>query len=302
MNTDQIPYFATINHFLTAIQASHRTANDALFCLRVEDTFPHTVDVMPPFRKGFYFISFITDTGDTQIGYDDRQVSNLQTYLVFQSPGHLFSWHRDRTVRGYLIYFTKEAFQFFRPDFDDEFPFFNVLHTNFFNLQQDHFARFAPLLDEVFAAYRRWPLPTDPPIAALKLLAVLYECRAFVADLNRYEQRFSTPEQRTLKRFRELVGNFYLDKRTVEDYADLLNITPQYLSGLVKTATGQRPLHIISQKLVDEAKILLRYTANDISEVAYQLNFSDPANFGRFFKKHTQKTPLEYRRETALQN
>lgn len=297
MPPSQIPYFEKINAFLTAIQSRHRTDNELFFCLRLEDTFPHTVDVMPPFRKGFYFISLVTDTGDTQIGYDSSRASNLSSFLVFQSPGHVYSWHRARSVKGYLIYFRKECFQFFRPDFDETFPFFNALHTNFFSIRQDHYDTFAPLLDEVFAAYKRYPLATHPPVAALKLLAVLYQFNTFVADLNTYEQHFSTPEQRMVKRFSQLVTNYYLDKRTVEEYAELLNVTPHHLSESVKAVTSQSALQLINQKLLDEAKILLRYTAGDVSEVAYQLNFSDPANFGRFFKKHTNQTPLEYRRQ-----
>ena len=199
MATGNIPYFETINAFLDAIGSRHRTRNDALFCLRLEDTFPDTVDVMPPFRKGFYFLSLITDSGTTQIGYDNTRVGDLGTFLVFQSPGHVYSWHRDRTARGYLIYFRKECFNFFRPDFEEEFPFFNVLQTNFFTLRPDHFPTFAPLLEEVFAAYQRFPLATQPPVAALKLLAVLYQLNVFVAHLNQYEQRFVTPEQRLFR-------------------------------------------------------------------------------------------------------
>ncbi len=296
MNPSPIPYFATINEFLAGINSKHRTTNDNLFCLRLEDTFPDTVDVMPPFRKGFYFISLVTDTGDTQIGYDAMRVGNLNAFLVFQSPGHVFSWHRDRSVRGYLVYFKKECFQFFRPDFDVEFPFFDLLYTNFFAIRPYHFHTFAPLLEDVFAAYERFPQPGQPPIAALKLLSVLYQFRMFVADINQYEQRFVTPEKRLFGRYVQLVNNYYLDKRTVEEYAELLSVTPQHLSESVKLAANHNALHVINQKLLTEAKIMLRYTASDIAGVAYGLNFSDPANFGRFFKKLTGQTPLDYRR------
>lgn len=299
MPSPQIPFFETINEFLAAIQSRHRTSNDALFCLRLEDTFPHTVDVMPPFRKGFYFLSLVTDTGETRIGYDGESAPRSPAFLVFQSPGHVYSWHRDRDVKGYLIYFRKECFHFFRPDFDEEFPFFNVLHTNFFPIRSEQFRSFAPLLEEVFRAYQRFPLPSHPPVAALQLLAALYQFKTFVTDLNRYAHRFTTPEQQTVKRFLELVNNYYLDKRTVEEYAELLHVSPHYLSEQVRAVTQQSALHFISQKLLDEAKILLRYTTSDVSEVAYQLNFSDPANFGRFFKKHTHQTPLAYRRESS---
>jgi AraC-like DNA-binding protein len=51
--------------------------------------------------------------------------------------------------------------------------------------------------------------------------------------------------------------------------------------------------------LLSEAKSLIQFTDFDIAEIAYQLNFSDPANFGKFFKKHTDQTPLEFRKQSA---
>ena len=48
--------------------------------------------------------------------------------------------------------------------------------------------------------------------------------------------------------------------------------------------------------MLEEAKSIIQFTDLDIAEIAYRLNFSDPANFGKFFKKHTNQTPLEFRK------
>lgn len=300
--TSAIPCFATINEFLTAVGSRHRTLNDDLFCLRLEDTYPHTRDVMPPFRKDFYFMSLITDPGATRIGYDDQSVGDLSAFLVFQAPGHVYSWHRDRMAKGFLIYFRRECFDFFRPDFDETFPFFNNLHTNFLRIRPEHYDTFAGLLDTVFADYGRFPQAGQPPVAALSLLAVFYQFNGFVADLNRYEAHFVTTEQRLLRQFVQLIDACYLDKRTVEQYADLLHVTPHHLSEVVRLATGQKARYLINRKLLHEARILLRYTDSDIGEVAYSLNFSDPANFGRFFRQHTGQSPLAFRRQSQPGN
>ena len=45
-----------------------------------------------------------------------------------------------------------------------------------------------------------------------------------------------------------------------------------------------------------EAKSLIQYTGLDIAEISYQLNFSDPANFGKYFRKNAGNTPLEFRK------
>src|SRR5688572_4135908 len=87
-----IPFFKEINDFLEGIGSIHRTSNPLFYCLRMEDTYPHTRDVMPPFKKDFYFISFVTNAGNTAIQYDSSNESRLDSFLVFQSPGHIYSW------------------------------------------------------------------------------------------------------------------------------------------------------------------------------------------------------------------
>jgi AraC-like DNA-binding protein len=76
----------------------------------------------------------------------------------------------------------------------------------------------------------------------------------------------------------------------------MMNVTANYLSQSVKAASDKNALSFINERLLDEAKSIIQFTDLDIAEIAYQLNFSDPANFGKFFKKHTNQTPLEFRR------
>jgi AraC family transcriptional regulator, transcriptional activator of pobA len=61
-------------------------------------------------------------------------------------------------------------------------------------------------------------------------------------------------------------------------------------------ASGKNALSYINERLLQEAKSIILFTELDIAEIAYHLNFSDPANFGKFFKKHTLQTPLEFRK------
>lgn len=288
-----IPYFKEINDFLEGIQSRHRTSNPLFFCLKMEDTYPHTRDVMPPFKKGFYFVSFITNAGNTAIQYDTNSESKLDSFLVCQSPGHIYSWHRDKKVKGYLIYFKKELFSFFRPDLEKEFPFFNVLHTNFFRLNSKTFSKYEPYFQNVFAAYEN---KDEVQIAIIKLLELLYRLKNFTKANQQWNEGFSTPQQLILQNYQLLINNYYTEKRTVEEYAELMNITAKHLSQTVKQISGRNALGFINERIVAEAKTLIQHTNLDIAEVAYQLNFSDPANFGKLFKKQVGVTPLEFRK------
>jgi AraC family transcriptional regulator, transcriptional activator of pobA len=289
-----IPAYKEINEFLGSFSA-YKSANPDLYCLPLKENMPEMEQYKPPFKKDFYFIALVNNAGNTRITYDNTSVTELNSFLVFQSPGLLYSFFRDSSASGYLVYFKKQAFSFFRPDFEKEFPFFDLLHTNFFRLNQSRYNEFAPLFEEVFNAYESKTDKIHRP-AALKLLALLYQLKEFAIAFNQWEEGFATPQQLLLKKFIQLVNNYYLEKRTIEEYAELLFITPNHLSQSVKAASGKNALSIINERIVTEAKSLILYSESDIAEIAWQLNFSDPANFGKFFKRHTNLTPLEFRK------
>jgi AraC family transcriptional activator of pobA len=292
-----IPYYKEINDFLKSIPSDYLTNNPDFFCLRLKANEGSISNYKPPFRKDFYFIALVSNAGKTKITYDNTNVTKLNSFLVFQSPGLLYSFFRDNTANGYLIYFKKGCLSFFKPDFEKEFPFFNILHTNFFKLNEARFQEFAPHFEEVFSAYES---ATDKQhkIATIKFLALLYQLKEFTNAFKQWEEGFTTPQQIVLQKFIQLVNNFYIEKRTIEEYASLLNITPNHLSQSVKTASGKNALTFLNDRLLTEAKSLIQFTKFDIAEIAYQLNFSDPANFGKFFKKHMGQTPLEYRKSS----
>ncbi|MBK8088803.1 MAG: AraC family transcriptional regulator [Chitinophagaceae bacterium] len=293
-----IPYYKEINDFLQSIPSDYRTSNPHFYCLRLKENEIAINNYKAPFRKDFYFIGLITNAGKTKITYDNTNVTKLNSFLVFQSPGLLYSFLRDNSASGYLIYFKKECLSFFKPDFEKEFPFFNILHTNFFKLNEVKFQGFAPHFEDVFSAYEN-TTDNQHKVAAIKFLALLYQLKEFTNAFKQWEEGFTTPQQILLQKFVQLVNNFYIEKRTIEDYAALLNVTANHLSQSVKSASDKNALSFINDRLLSEAKSIIQFTDFDIAEIAYQLNFSDPANFGKFFKKHTDQTPLEFRKQST---
>jgi AraC-like DNA-binding protein len=263
--------------------------------LRLKENEGSISNYKPPFRKNFYFVALVSNAGKTKITYDNTNVTELNSFLVFQAPGLLYSFYRDNSANGYLLYFKKECLSFFKPDFETEFPFFNILHTNFFKLNQSKFLEFAPYFEEVFSAYEK-SNDHKHAIACIKLLALLYQLKDFTTAFKQWEEGFTTAQQILLRKFIQLINTFYIEKRTIEEYAEMLNVTANYLSQSVKSVSGKNALSYINERLLDEAKSIIQYTDLDIAEIAYQLNFSDPANFGKFFKKHTNQTPLEFRK------
>lgn len=82
---------------------------------------------------------------------------------------------------------------------------------------------------------------------------------------------------------------------TVQYIAETLNVSPNYLSGLLKTLTGQSTQQHIHDKLIEKAKEKLSTTALSVSEIAYTLGFEHPQSFSKLFKTKTNLSPSEFR-------
>ncbi|MFV0346661.1 MAG: helix-turn-helix domain-containing protein, partial [Bacteroidales bacterium] len=103
----------------------------------------------------------------------------------------------------------------------------------------------------------------------------------------------------TLSRMEIILNNYFSDETnqlpTVQPIAEELNLSPNYLSDMLKNLTGQTAQQHIHEKLIEKAKELLSATNLSVSEIAYQLGFEFPQSFSKLFKKKTNLTPLEFK-------
>jgi AraC family transcriptional activator of pobA len=98
-----------------------------------------------------------------------------------------------------------------------------------------------------------------------------------------------------VEELRRLVGLHFRKERLISFYAEKLAMTPDRLNDHVKRATGVTAGHLIRQRVLTEAKRQLVFTGLAIHEIAYDLAFSDPSHFTRFFRKQTGMTPQAFR-------
>ena len=82
---------------------------------------------------------------------------------------------------------------------------------------------------------------------------------------------------------------------TVKYISDKLNVSPNYLSDMLRTLTGQNAQQHIHNKLIERAKEALTTTALSVGEIAFRLGFEHPQSFSKLFKNKTEQSPLEFR-------
>jgi AraC family transcriptional regulator, transcriptional activator of pobA len=83
--------------------------------------------------------------------------------------------------------------------------------------------------------------------------------------------------------------------KTALEFAKTLGIHINHLNKVLKETTGRNTTEIINGRITEEAKMLLKQTQWNISEIANSLGFDEVAHFSNFFKKHTSLSPLKYR-------
>lgn len=124
---------------------------------------------------------------------------------------------------------------------------------------------------------------------------ILYHLVSVATPRNEESINQMTSQQKITYKFVMLVSDHYLETKSVQFYADSLQLSIRHLSSVVKETSGKTPNEIINEFIFNEAKAQLSTTTIPIKQLASKLNFSDQYAFAHFFKKHQSISPTQYR-------
>lgn len=256
---------------------------------------------MPYNRRTYYKISLIA--GNNRAEYADRVLEVHRPALLFATPHIPYHWvPLDEHPRALFCVFTRDFLTAGSTTGQrlDRLPIFRPGGVPLFEVSDAQ----ADLVAGIFAKMRRE--------AASKYAYRDDLLRAYLLELIHTGQKLQ-PEaapartvsaaERTTALFRELLERQFmglspeepLHLRTPGDFADRLSLHVNYLNQVLKAGTGRTTSQLIGERIVTEAKVLLRHSPLTVSEIAYRLGFEEVAHFSNFFKRHTQLAPLAYR-------
>jgi AraC family transcriptional activator of pobA len=255
---------------------------------------------MPYNRRAYYKISLIR--GKNTAEYADKVIEIERNALLFATPKIPYNYvPLDDQQSGFFCIFTGDFLVKNKSGVMlDELPIFQPGGFPIFKISDDNAAEVTAIFSKMYKE-----LSSD--------YAYKYDLiRNYVLELIHYGQKLQpitalypshNASARVSSLFIELLERQFpiesthqkLSLRTAKDYADRLAVHVNHLNKVLKENLGKTTTEIISSRIIQEAKILLKQTNWNISEIAYSLGFEEVAHFSNFFRKQTTLSPVHFR-------
>jgi AraC family transcriptional regulator, transcriptional activator of pobA len=258
-----------------------------------------------PFRIVFDFYSIsLKKNFNGKMRYGQQEYDFDEGTMSFISPGQVFGIEveegKEISHTGWLLLIhpdflwntslvkTMKQYEYFDYSVHEALFLSDKEETMIINLMQNMAQEYHSNIDK---------FSQDVIIAQLELLLTYSE--------RFYNRQFITRKisnHKILERMEEILSDYFSSDAiaekglpTVQYIAERLNVSPNYLSSLLKVLTGQSTQQHIHGKLIEKAKEKLSTTALSVSEIAYELGFEHPQSFSKLFKTKTNLSPLEFR-------
>lgn len=261
---------------------------------------PNSNKKMPYNRRTYYKISLIK--GRNRSEYADKEIQIEKNALLFATPKIPYNWYpQEDNQSGFFCIFTDSFLTKANSGINlEELPVYQPGGYPIFELDDDAFNEIASIFTKMFRE-----LDSDY-IYKYDLL------RNYVLELIHTGQKLQpatvtypshTAAARVASLFIELLERQFpiestmqqLQLRTAKDYADRLAVHVNHLNKVLKENTGKTTTELIAGRIIQEAKILLKQTDWNISEIGYCLGFEELPHFSNFFRKQTTLAPGTFR-------
>lgn len=250
------------------------------------------------FILNFYKISYKSNLCG-QIRYGQHYYDFGEGGLVYTAPNQIFEVHKTEST-GYLL--------LIHPDFLLSYPLATkIKQFGFFFYSANEALHISDKEKKtIFSIFKIIDDELQSRIDDFSHDVIISQIELLLNYSNRfYKRQFITRKavnNDILQKLEEILNDYFNNEKalnqgipTVQYLAKHLNITPSYLSDLLRSLTGQNSQQHIQNKIIEKAKELLSTTNLPISDIAFTLGFEHSQSFSRLFKSKVEMSPLEFR-------
>ena len=260
----------------------------------------------PVHRHYCFFQVHVLTKGAIHLNLDGRGYRGRAPVLIFTPPTAPHSFYSDDDTDGHVLTVRQEAVRRWQQQTPGQWP--------------DGLLR-EPAFLELETLVGAWRPEFDALVRVVELLQIEYfaENAGRAAALQALGQCFfihlsrlmamqapdgaaraeRAPDMTLFLQFCDMVEAHFRDHLTLGEYARRLSVTEARLNDICRRMADQPPKEIVHERILQEARRLLRYTAVPIGEICFQLGFADPAYFSRFFTRRTGRSPSHFRAGAA---
>lgn len=202
----------------------------------------------------------------------------------------------EKVQKATVIFFDKDFFLKNQANihFLDKFEFLEQKDRHIIELDELQHIRFQNYF-ELIEQKVDDTAPHSPDIIRSFIYILLNELDDIASSRSIAQTTVISRNEQLLQEFKTLLSKYFIEERHLLFYAERLHVTPKYLSAAVKEASGKTAGDWLADMLILESKVLLQDKQLSIAQIAYNLKFTDPSHFGKFFKSQTGQSPLTYR-------
>jgi AraC-like DNA-binding protein len=249
-----------------------------------------------PHRHNYYTVIWpITATGKHIIDFKEYPIT--PNHVFFVSPEQVHQVITDPNPTGYVILFTPEFLEknSIREDFIANLKLFrNSDETPPLPLTDKMTGPLKMFADQMLSAFQSENDMRFETIGAyLKLF--LIECNGHCSLYPGTNTQTIEVGKTLVRQFKAIVEKHYKTWHQVKDYAEELNVSPNYLNEVIKSALNISAKDFIQNRLMLEAKRMTMFTGKSSKEIGFDLGFEDPSHFSKFFKSTTGLSMVEFK-------
>ncbi|WP_350285441.1 helix-turn-helix domain-containing protein [uncultured Croceitalea sp.] len=254
---------------------------------------------MPFNRRDYFKISLVK--GKSKVHYADKIVRVEEQVIVFSNPQIPYNWEQlDDQLTGYFCVFTEAFFHQFGNL--TQYPVFQPNGNPVFQLTSAQLEAITPIFQRMFKEIEsdytyKYDLLRN---LVFELIHTAQKFQPAHLDLGKH----SNASERISGLFMELLERQFpiespmqrIRLKTASEFADHLSVHVNHLNRALKEVVQKNTSKLISERILQEAKILTKHTTWNIAEIAHSLGFEETAHFFNFFKKHTNHSPAAFRK------
>ncbi|MFI0490589.1 helix-turn-helix domain-containing protein [Flavobacterium sp.] len=257
---------------------------------------------VPYKRRDFYKITLVKVTDSSKIHFADQIITVKKQALSFSSPKIPYKWEQIENIKDCAFCIFNQHF-FHQFGNLDQYSVFQPNGTHIFELTDEQVERIEAIFKRMFEEINsQYVYKYDV------LRNLVFEILHFAMKMEpstSIENKHLNASQRITALFLELLERQFpideahqkIELRMASDFANQLNIHVNHLNRAVKEITAKTTSQIIAERILQESKILLKHSSWNVSEIAHSLGFGEVTYFNNFFKKHSQMSPLKFRKE-----